>query len=80
MAPTARVAGIITGVSKRTPSRAPLYDHRFRGGRESSLLAYGPVLNDISKRTGSYVSKILNEAKAANLPVEQPPDFILCSR
>ena len=41
------------------------------------LLAYEPVLNDISKRTGSYVSKILNGAKVAHLPVEQPTRFHL---
>lgn len=41
------------------------------------LLAYGPVLNDISKRAASYVGKILNGARAANLPVEQPIRFHL---
>jgi putative ABC transport system substrate-binding protein len=51
------------------------------GAREfaeyGGLLAYGPVLTDMSKRAASYVSKILNGARPADLPVEQPTRFQL---
>jgi putative tryptophan/tyrosine transport system substrate-binding protein len=55
------------------PSISGLREFTQYGG----LLAYGPVLNDMSKRAASYVSKVLNGAKAADLPVEQPTRFHL---
>src|SRR3954453_11034288 len=39
------------------------------------LLSYGPNLRDSYRRAATYVDKILNGAKPANLPVQQPMTF-----
>jgi putative ABC transport system substrate-binding protein len=41
------------------------------------LMSYGPDFNDIYKRAGTYVAKVLNGAKPSDLPVEQPTKFLL---
>jgi len=41
------------------------------------LLSYGPNFNAIFRRTAEYVDKILNGARPADLPVEQPTKFEL---
>ena len=41
------------------------------------LISYGPSLPGIWRQLGVYVGKILNGAKPADLPIEQPVRFEL---
>jgi putative ABC transport system substrate-binding protein len=44
---------------------------------EGGLMAYGPDLNDLSRRSASYVDRILRGAKPADLPVQIPTKYQL---
>jgi len=44
---------------------------------EGGLIAYGPSVRTLFKRAAFFVDKILNGAKPADLPVEQPTKFEL---
>lgn len=53
-----------------------IYEHRdfvLAGG----LMSYGPDLNVLFRRLGSYVDRILKGQKPGDLPVEQPTNFEL---
>ena len=58
---------------KRLPSMFPFPVFVEDGG----LMCYGPDLSDMSRRSATYVDKILRGAKPADLPVEQPTKFRL---
>ena len=57
----------------RLPSMYGLKEYVDAGG----LMSYGPSLVDMSRRTATYVDRILKGAKPADLPVEQPTKFEL---
>jgi putative ABC transport system substrate-binding protein len=42
---------------------------------EGGLMAYGPDTAEIFRRSAGYVDRILNGAKPAELPVQQPDKF-----
>ena len=45
--------------------------------RAGGLISYGPSLAAMFRQTGTIVVKLLNGAKPADLPVEQPTKFEL---
>jgi putative ABC transport system substrate-binding protein len=45
--------------------------------RSGGFIAYGPRVPDQARRAAAYVDRILNGAKPADLPVEQPAEFEL---
>ncbi|HWH82036.1 MAG TPA: ABC transporter substrate-binding protein [Burkholderiaceae bacterium] len=55
----------------RLPAIYPFRETALAGG----LIAYGPNLSDMFRRSAGYVDKILRGAKAAELPIEQPTKF-----
>ena len=45
--------------------------------RVGGLMAYGPNVGDIFRRSGAYVAKVLNGAKPSDLPIQRPEKFDL---
>jgi putative ABC transport system substrate-binding protein len=41
------------------------------------LISYGPSLTSVRRQVGVYAGRILNGAKPANLPIQQPTAFAL---
>jgi len=72
---TIRHQAEILSVATKLRLPAMYTDRRFvdAGG----LLAYGPSLTDVYRRAAAYVDKILQGAKPADLPIEQPTKFDL---
>jgi putative ABC transport system substrate-binding protein len=59
--------------SSRLPAVYPESEFVRAGG----LMAYGPSVSDLFQRAATYVHKILNGARPADLPFEQPTKFEL---
>jgi len=59
--------------SSRLPAIYGLRDYAEAGG----LIAYGPNLTQMYRRSATFVDKILKGARPADLPVEQPARFDL---
>ena len=53
-----------------------IYEWR-ESAEEGGLMAYGANIRDLHRRVATFVDKILNGAKPAELPVEQPTTFEL---
>jgi putative tryptophan/tyrosine transport system substrate-binding protein len=67
----AEIARLANG--SRVPTMYGLREYAEAGG----LIAYGPNLAQMYRRSATYVDKILKGAKPADLPVEQPVRFEL---
>jgi putative ABC transport system substrate-binding protein len=55
--------------------RLPSIQARREFAQVGLLMTYGPNFADLARRAASYVVKILNGTKPADLPVEQPMRF-----
>ncbi len=58
-------------MKNQLPAVYPSLDFVQAGG----LMSYGTNYTDLDRRAAVYVDKILNGAKPADLPVEQPTKF-----
>jgi len=58
-------------------NRVPLMSQFSPMVEAGALLSYGPDLNDLFRRAGSYVDRILKGARPADLPIEQPSKYEL---
>ena len=60
-----------------TKNRLPVISQFRQFAEAGGVLAYGPDLREMYRRTATYVVRILKGAKPADLPVEQPTKFEL---
>jgi len=60
-------------LAKRLPLISLFADFPRNGG----LMAYGPDLDDMYRRSGEYVGKVLHGAKPSELPLQRPETFDL---
>jgi len=58
-------------------SRVPLMSRWSQMVEAGALLSYGPDLNDLFRRAGFYVDRILKGARPGDLPIEQPSKYEL---
>ena len=58
-------------------SRLPAMYGLREDAEAGALMAYGPNFPDLFRRAATYVDKILQGAKPADLPVEQPTKYEL---
>jgi putative tryptophan/tyrosine transport system substrate-binding protein len=63
----------VIALAKRLPLTSLFGEFPKTGG----LIAYGPNIADIFRRTGVYVGKILHGAKPSDLPIQRPEKFDL---
>jgi putative ABC transport system substrate-binding protein len=56
-------------------NRLPMMFERPEFVKAGGLMSYGVSLSDLDRRAATYVDKILNGTKPADLPVEQPQKF-----
>ncbi len=64
---------VAAALKYRLPGMFGFREHAEAGG----LISYGPDINDLYRRTATYVDKILKGAKPADLPVEQASKYQL---
>jgi len=57
------------------PAKGGLSCHDLEGGAAGLLISLAPPVTDVNCRAASIVAKILNGAKPADIPVEQPTSF-----
>jgi putative ABC transport system substrate-binding protein len=62
-------------VSLASENRLPAIYAAREGAVLGGLMSYGANLPDLSRRTATYVDKILKGAKPADLPIQQPTKF-----
>jgi putative ABC transport system substrate-binding protein len=60
-----------------TSQRLPSIFQWPHGAEDGCLIAYGPRLDGINRQCGRQVTKLLRGAKVADVPVEQPTEFVL---
>jgi putative ABC transport system substrate-binding protein len=60
-------------VQRRLPTMCSMREYAQVGG----LMSYGPSSPDLFRRAATYVDKILDGARPADLPIEQPTKFEL---
>ena len=57
--------------------RLPLISLFAEFPKSGGLIAYGPNVGEIFRRSGGYVAKILHGAKPSDLPIQRPEKFDL---
>jgi putative ABC transport system substrate-binding protein len=67
----ARIAAL---AMERKPPTVFLFAQAAKAG---GLIAYGPSVNDMSRRAARLVTRVLNGAQPAELPIERPTQFEL---